>query len=167
MAVENGDVESAARLLGAVDTMLLSTGGHLYPLHRPMYEPADTAARSALEPERFKALHDAGGRMTLADLLAEADAIVTLAEEVAREPRRRGAGNLSALTQREHDVLNLVADGKSDREIAQILFISRRTVNGHVANILSHLNVHSRHDAVARARDLGLLRAAPIASRYT
>ncbi|MDF2758856.1 MAG: hypothetical protein K0S99_1488 [Thermomicrobiales bacterium] len=167
VAVENGDVESAARLLGAVDTMLLSTGGHLYPLHRPMYEPADTAARSALEPERFKALHDAGGRMTLADLLAEADAIVTLAEEVAREPRRRGAGNLSALTQREHDVLNLVADGKSDREIAQILFISRRTVNGHVANILSHLNVHSRHDAVARARDLGLLRAAPNASRYT
>ena len=92
VAVENGDVESAARLLGAVDTMLLSTGGHLYPLHRPMYERADTAARAALGPERFTAFHDAGGRLTLADLLAEADAIVTLAEEAAREPRRRGAG---------------------------------------------------------------------------
>ena len=64
-------------------------------------------------------------------------------------------------------MLNLVADGKTDREIAEILFISRRTVNGHVANILSHLNVHSRQDAVARAHDLGLLRAAPNASRYT
>jgi len=64
-------------------------------------------------------------------------------------------------------VLTLLADGKTDREIGEILFISRRTVNGHVANILSHLAVHSRHDAVARARDLGLLRAAPLASRYT
>jgi len=46
VAVENGDTESAARLLGAVDMMLLSTGVHLYPLHRPMYEQADTAARA-------------------------------------------------------------------------------------------------------------------------
>jgi predicted ATPase/DNA-binding CsgD family transcriptional regulator len=166
VSVENGDAESAARLLGAVDTMLLSTGGHLYPLHRPMYEQADTAARAALGPEQFTAVHDAGARLTLADLLAEADAIVTLAEEAAREPRRRGADN-SALTAREHEVLTLVADGKTDREIAEILFISRRTVNYHVANILRQLAVHSRHDAVARAHDLGLLRAAPNASRYT
>jgi predicted ATPase/DNA-binding CsgD family transcriptional regulator len=166
VAVETGDAESAARLLGAVDTMLLSTGGHLYPLHRPMYERADTAARAALGPERFTAIHDAGGRLTLADLRAEADAIVTLAEEAAREPRRRGAGN-SALTAREQEVLTLVADGKTDREIAEILFISRRTVNYHVANILSHLGVHSRQDAVDRAHDLGLLRATPSASRYT
>ena len=48
VAVENGDVETAARLLGAVDKMLLSSGGHLYPLHRPIYEQADTAARAAL-----------------------------------------------------------------------------------------------------------------------
>ena len=61
-------------------------------------------------------------------------------------------------------MLDLVADGKTDREIAEILFISRRTVNYHVANILGHLNVHSRQDAVARAHDLGLLRAAPNAS---
>ena len=145
-------------MLGAVDEMLLSTGGHLYPLHRPIYEQADTAARAALGEERFTAIHDAGGRLTLADLLAEADAIVTMAEEAAREPRRRGAG-ISALTEREHEVLGLLADGKTDREIAEILFISRRTVNYHVANILGHLAVHSRQDAVARARDLGLLRA--------
>ena len=107
--------------------------------------------------ERFTAFHDAGGRLTLADLLAEADAIVTMAEEAAREPRRRGAGS-SALTAREREVLESVADGKTDREIAEILSISRRTVNYHVANILGHLAVHSRQDAVARAHDLGLLR---------
>jgi predicted ATPase/DNA-binding CsgD family transcriptional regulator len=166
VSVENGDAESAARLLGAVDTMLLSTGGHVYPLHRPMYEPADAAARAALGPERFTALHDAGGRLTLADLLAEAAAIVTMAEEAAREPRRRGAG-ISALTKREHEVLGLLASGKTDREIAEALSISRRTVNYHVANILGHLAVRSRHDAVTRAHELGLLQTAPTASRYT
>jgi DNA-binding CsgD family transcriptional regulator len=167
VAVENGDAESAARLLGAVDTMLLNTGGHLYPLHRPMYERADTVARAALGPERFTALHDAGGRLTLAELAAEAAGIVTMAGEAAREPRRRGTGPLSALTAREREVLYLVAAGKTDREIAEILSISRRTVNFHVANILGHLAVHSRQDAVARAQDLGLLAAAPNVSRYT
>jgi len=167
VSVENGDAETAARLLGAVDEMLLRSGGRVYGLIRPTYEQADTAARTTLRGERFTASHDAGKRLTLADLLAEADAIVATAEEIAREPRRRGAGILSALTAREREVLNLVADGKTDREIAEILFISRRTVNYHVANILSHLNVHSRQDAVTRAHALGLLRAVPIASRYT
>jgi predicted ATPase/DNA-binding CsgD family transcriptional regulator len=166
VAVENGDAESAARLLGAVDMMLLSTGGHLYPLHRPMYEQADTAARAALGLERFTAFHSAGGRLALADLVAEAAAIVTLVDEAAREPRR-GAGTVSGLTAREREVLDLVADGKTDREIAEILSISRRTVNYHVAHILGHFAVHSRQEAVARARDLGLLRSAPNASRYT
>ncbi len=167
VAVETGDVESAARLLGAVDEMLLSMGGHLDPLHRPVYERADTGARAALGEERFTAIHDAGRRLTHSDLLAEAEAIVSMAEEAARDPRRRGADGLSVLTAREREVLNLLADKKTDREIAELLFISRRTVNYHVANILGHLAVHSRQDAVARAHDLGLLPSVPNASRYT
>jgi predicted ATPase/DNA-binding CsgD family transcriptional regulator len=166
VAVEHGDVETAARLLGAVDELLLGSGGHLYGLTRPPYEQADTAARAALGEERFTALHDAGRRLTLADLLAEVDEIVATAEEAAREPRRRGTGS-SALTKREHEVLGLLASGKTDREIAEALSISRRTVNYHVANILGHLAVRSRHDAVTRAHELGLLQTAPTASRYT
>jgi len=166
VSVETGDVETAARLLGAVDEMLLGSGGHFYGLIRPAYEQADTAARAVLGEERFTAIHDAGGRLTLADLLAEADAIITLAEEAAREPRRRGAG-IFALTKREHEVLGLLADGKTDREIAEMLFLSRRTVNAHVANILGHLAVPSRQDAVARAHDLGLLPSSTDTSRYT
>jgi predicted ATPase/DNA-binding CsgD family transcriptional regulator len=166
VAVEHGDVEMAARLLGAVDELLLGSGGHLYGLTRPPYQQADTAARTALGEERFNALHGAGRRLTLAELLAEVDEIVATAEEAAREPRRRGTGR-SALTKREHEVLGLLAGGKTDREIAEVLSISRRTVNAHVASILDHLGVHSRQDAVSRSYDLGLLRPAPGASRYT
>jgi DNA-binding NarL/FixJ family response regulator len=60
-----------------------------------------------------------------------------------------------------------MADGKSDRQIAEALFVSRRTVNTHVANILGQLGVHSRQDAVAQARQRGLLPHEPDASRYT
>lgn len=157
VSVDHGDVETAARLLGAIDEMLLGSGGHPYGLIRPPYEQADTGARAALGEERFTAIHDAGRRLTLAELFAEADAIVAMVKEAARQPRRRGASILSALTAREQMVLKLLAEGKTDREIAETLFISRRTVNGHVANILGHLAVHSRQEAVARAHDLGLL----------
>ncbi len=68
--------------------------------------------------------------------------------------------NGSVLTVREIDVLRLVAAGRTDQEIANTLFLSRRTVNAHVAHILTKLQVHTRHEATARARDLGLLGAA-------
>jgi DNA-binding NarL/FixJ family response regulator len=104
-------------------------------------------------------------------LFAEADTIVVVAEEVARAPRRRGGHAADdvrfALTPREHEVLRLLAQGKTDREIADALVVSRRTVNAHVANILSQLGVHARDEAVALARELALLPKAANASRYT
>jgi ATP/maltotriose-dependent transcriptional regulator MalT len=157
VAAECGQVESSARLLGAVDQILLRTGSRLFPFDRPAYEQADAVAHAALGDERFGDVHRAGGRLTLEELVAEADAVVRFAEEAAREPRRRGATTSSGMTAREGEVLTLLADGKTDREIAELLFVSRRTVNTHVANILSQLGVHSRHDAVVRARELAVL----------
>jgi DNA-binding CsgD family transcriptional regulator len=60
------------------------------------------------------------------------------------------------LTPREIDVLALIADGKTDRQIATELFISNKTANAHVADILSKLSVHNRTAAAATARRLGL-----------
>lgn len=166
VSAQHSELETAARLLGAVDQMLLGSGGNLYGVLQPPYERTASAARSALGEAPFATIHDAGRNLTLADLVAEADAIVTMAEEAARKPRR-GAGNLAVLTARELGVLTLISAGKTDREIAEILFISRRTVNFHVANILNHLNVPSRRDAVTRAGELGMLRDAPTTSWHT
>ena len=61
------------------------------------------------------------------------------------------------LSSRELAVLELLADGCTNREIAQRLFIALGTVKAHVAGVYRKLDVHSRAEAVSRARDLQLL----------
>ena len=59
------------------------------------------------------------------------------------------------LTEREEEVLSLVAQGKSNQEIARQLFVSLKTVRNHVSHILLKLQVADRTQAVIRARDAG------------
>jgi LuxR family transcriptional regulator, maltose regulon positive regulatory protein len=63
---------------------------------------------------------------------------------------------LDPLSAREHEVLQLIARGASNQEIAKTLVISIDTVRHHVSNILSKLEVTNRTQAVARAYALGL-----------
>jgi DNA-binding NarL/FixJ family response regulator len=60
------------------------------------------------------------------------------------------------LTEREEEILSLVAQGKSNQEISRQLFVSLKTVRNHVSNILLKLQVADRAQAVIRARDAGL-----------
>ena len=60
------------------------------------------------------------------------------------------------LTEREEEVLSMVAQGKSNQEIARQLFVSVKTVRNHVSNILLKLQVADRSQAVIRARDAGM-----------
>ncbi len=68
-----------------------------------------------------------------------------------------GAGQ--RLTAREAEVLTLVAEGRSNREIGRALFLSEATVKSHLVHIFTKLDVGSRTAAVARARELGAIRA--------
>lgn len=65
-----------------------------------------------------------------------------------------------ALTPREHEVLQLVAEGRSNAQIADLLFISAKTVSVHVSNILSKLGASSRAEAAAIAHARGLVEIA-------
>lgn len=65
------------------------------------------------------------------------------------------------LTKRESEVLGLVVEGKSNKEVASELYCSKRTVDFHLARIYGKLNVSNRIQAVRRAAVLGLLQAAP------
>jgi len=73
--------------------------------------------------------------------------------ESARKGRTGNAGGLEGLSPRENDVLRMLADGLTDREIAQSLMISPRTVETHVSNILHKLNVRKRAEAAQRYRE--------------
>jgi DNA-binding NarL/FixJ family response regulator len=75
-------------------------------------------------------------------------------DELARATRR-GSGTTpdNGLSSREEEVLNLLADGLTDREIAENLQISSRTVETHVSNVLHKLGVRNRAEAARRYRD--------------
>jgi DNA-binding NarL/FixJ family response regulator len=96
--------------------------------------------------------------------------LVELANEVIRRGRLTGVGDRTAapvgeataldelrLTARELEVLRLVADGHSNGEIAERLFISRKTASVHVSNILAKLGVTTRGQAAAVAHRRGLV----------
>lgn len=79
-------------------------------------------------------------------------------QELARSkaPELAGDPTLGKLTEREKEVLALLAGGKSNLEIAEQLFISENTVKYHVHSILEKLNLSSRKEAANFAREHGL-----------
>jgi len=77
--------------------------------------------------------------------------------DVPRGPRATTRANEAELTRRELQVMELLAEGRRNAEIAERLFVSPRTVDHHVAAILRKLGAHTRGEAVAAAGRLGLL----------
>ncbi len=76
----------------------------------------------------------------------------------ARTPMLSGGQMVEPLSERELEILRLVAAGLTNREVGDRLYISDETVKKHLANIYGKLQVHRRIEAAVRARELGLLR---------
>ncbi|MDQ7844412.1 MAG: response regulator transcription factor [Armatimonadota bacterium] len=94
---------------------------------------------------------------------AAAEDRVQLAPEAAARLVRevRAPDSPETLTDRETDVLRLVAEGKANKEIAQRLGIGEKTVKTHVSNILAKLGVQSRTQAALHAARIGMVAAPP------
>ena len=86
------------------------------------------------------------------DALATADGLFGEPVPVSSRPRR-----VTALSPRERSVLELVADGRSNKEIARLLVISPETVKSHLENVFAKLAVQRRTQAISLAKDLGLV----------
>ena len=83
--------------------------------------------------------------------------VAEFARLTERKHHRRAQPLIEPLSAREMEVLALVAEGLSNREIGERLFITAGTVKNHVSNILSKLGVRDRTQALLRAQELGLL----------
>ena len=139
-----------------------------YALYRhadALSSAGDSAAAARTAGEALALAHDAGA----VPLEAEVDALIRRARLHAS-----GAGHADArlapvmpdaepgelerlgLTAREGEVLRRVADGRSNSQIAEVLFISRKTASVHVSNILSKLGVSTRVEAAALAHRRGI-----------
>jgi DNA-binding CsgD family transcriptional regulator len=161
-ALAGGDADTAAEQLG-----------HAVELHRGLDLPFDRAeielrAGVALAAagereaglERLSDAYRTARKLGARPLAAEAaKEVAALGESVVRRLGRRAAAAATGggLSRRELEVVRLVAVGRTNREIAQELFLSPRTVDMHVRNVLRKLDSRSRVEAANRADELGLL----------
>lgn len=73
-----------------------------------------------------------------------------------RQPDRPAPDPFPQLTEREHEVLELLARGRRNAMVAGRLFLGERTVRNYVSNIFTELQVADRAQAIAAARDVGI-----------
>lgn len=133
---------------------------HPYPLAYALLRAAEAAVTSGEREAAVTALNraaDITGCLGARPLRAEIDLLarrsrITLSGGSTTAPGRPAFG----LTAREQEVLRLVAEGRSNRDIAEELFISAKTASVHVSNILAKLGVASRGEAAATAHRLRL-----------
>ncbi len=143
-----GDELAAARLQAALDAFTA--------LDLPL-----EVARAQLELARALARRASAGAVAEARVAlaafeqlgarADADAAASLLRSLGVKAARAGPKGIGLLTKREREVLELLAEGLSNPEIAARLYLSRKTVQHHVAHVLAKLDVGSRAEAAAYA----------------
>ncbi len=98
-----------------------------------------------------------GRHTAYAKKLLDAMGAPTQTEPSSAGERGTASGLVEALTEREMEVLELLARGYSNRQVAESLFLAVGTIKKHVHNIYQKLGVHSRTQALVRAQELGLV----------
>jgi predicted ATPase/DNA-binding CsgD family transcriptional regulator len=144
-----GDHEQAARLFGAAEALREAVGAFVLPLYRAEYDRGLAAARSGLEEGAFSAAWSEGLAMTPEQAVEYA-----LGTEEAAPPTPKDTALLSA---REVEVLQLVAEGLTDPQVAERLYLSPRTVGVHLRSIYRKLGVPSRAAATKEAVERHLI----------
>jgi predicted ATPase/DNA-binding CsgD family transcriptional regulator len=138
-----GSHDEAARLLGAGDAARRSMGAVRFAVHEANYQAAVATIRAALGDDEFaQAWADGAGLST-----DEAIAYVRR----GRGERKRPPTGWAALTPTERDVVRLVSEGLSNKDIALRLFVSPRTVETHLTHVYTKLGLKSRVQLVQQA----------------
>jgi predicted ATPase/DNA-binding CsgD family transcriptional regulator len=135
---EAGRFPEAARLLGAVQAALDSIGATLFGHLHEDHDACLARTREALGEADFRRAFDEGTAMRFGDAVALAAGRRTAVSAAVDAPDE------VRLTRRQQEIAALVAEGLTNREIAERLVITQRTAEGHVATILGKLSFTSR-----------------------
>jgi two-component system, NarL family, response regulator len=117
-------------------------------IHRSVKTGARGYLVKGIAPQEIR---EAVRRVAAGESVLSSNFAAKLAESIARPQ----------LSKRERQVLKYVANGRSNKEIAQILYISEHTAKAHVRSIMTKLNADSRTEVIAIAIKRGLLKAGP------
>ena len=145
-----GADDDAVRLLAAADAARAELGIVRVPPEDEHWAQVETRLRERRGEEGYDAARAQGAGMSIQDALEWA--------RRARGPRNRPRGGWDSLTPTEMRVVALVAEGLTNPQIGERMFISRATVKNHLAHVFDKLDVHSRAELgalAARAQDRG------------
>jgi predicted ATPase/DNA-binding CsgD family transcriptional regulator/Tfp pilus assembly protein PilF len=166
IAIADGRHAVAAELAGAASAQREALQAPPNPVAAARLESIAAALAAALDPDTLVERRAEGARLTEETLPRR---IGVIAREIIGPRRPLGgvqavgaaervdAADLPKLTNRELEVLRLLAQGQSTAEVSEALYISQRTTSTHITNILGKLDVDSRTAAVALALRLGLV----------
>jgi DNA-binding CsgD family transcriptional regulator len=146
VAAERGHHGYAARLLAAVESWRQTSAVVLPPALLGRHRSDVALARKGLTSEELAVAWAEGAGLTLQDAIAYA--------RRGRGPRRRPSTGLASLTPTERQVVDLAVEGLTNPEIAERLFISRRTVQVHVSHALAKLGAASRRELAKKLQQL-------------
>jgi DNA-binding CsgD family transcriptional regulator len=135
--------EVAARLLGAGEARRRAAGYVRPAVAERAHELAVAAVVDAVGADGYEALAAEGAAMTWTEALDYATR--------GRGQRKRPSSGWESLTPAEQSVVRLVAEGLTNQQVAQRLFVSRRTVGTHLTHIFAKLGLSNRSELTAAA----------------
>ena len=150
VAIGRDDAERAARLLGGAQNLFTALGTRVYT-YRPdksLREQTTAAVRSRLGNDAWEAALASGHELTLDGIVAEATELANRIKAESNAPASRSAAHPAGLSEREAEVLCLLATGMTNGQIADRLFLSEHTVRAHLRRIYHKLGIATRAEAV-------------------
>lgn len=138
-----GRYDEAARLLGAAQTLRRSLGYDRFPVRQPSYHDDLAAIRTALGDAAFQTHVADGAALSTDDAVAYA--------RRGRGQRKRPSFGWPSLTPTEQRIVELVAEGLTNRQIGERMFASPRTIQTHLRHVFAKLGIATRAELAAKA----------------
>jgi DNA-binding CsgD family transcriptional regulator len=157
VAIREAQPERAVQLAGAAEGARQAIGAPLSPMGRTMLDNWLVPVRNILGDEATTLAWEAGRATSVDQALGLALAATAAPPARSTRPQGRSGQQLTVLSSREQEVAALLAHGLSNRQIAEGLVVTERTVATHIEHILGKLGFASRHQVGAWATERGQL----------